>query len=339
MKEKLIAIIEEFGKILTPDECNQYLPKLRDYLIPYIIETKSSGYDINRIFKDEFTRSDLVKSTMFYVIKNENVECLSAIDDYLIAVNRLFEELLFDRFPNPTLMKYKPFTSLNDEVQAELSKEGILLRAREVNPAINNEQYKFIIDYLKNLNSESIKSKQVKIIIKLSLLYGFSHDKIAVMTIADYNASQKTLRIQYDKTTKREIYLELPYSLSQEMNEYLLHRNRKDNLKSELLFVTQNSTKIKNGFLTEVLESMKKQYTEMNSATLEKNYFTPTGLQKYAITQMIFSGINQSVIMDFTGQDEDIYRDCQNDVNRIKMLDRNRYINHMIRGIKTYDEL
>lgn len=35
----------------------------------------------------------------------------------------------------------------------------------------------------------------------------------------------------------------------------------------------------------------------------------------------------------------DIYKDCQNEVNRTEDLDRNRYINHVIRGISTYDEI
>jgi hypothetical protein len=59
MREKLIAIINEFGKLLTTPEYNQYVTKLRKYLIPYILD-KGEGFQVDRIFKDELTRSDVV---------------------------------------------------------------------------------------------------------------------------------------------------------------------------------------------------------------------------------------------------------------------------------------
>ena len=54
---------------------------------------------------------------------------------------------------------------------------------------------------------------------------------------------------------------------------------------------------------------------------------------------MIEGGMNQSIIMDFTGQGSDIFSDCQNIVDERKHLNRNRYINHMIRGIVSYDDM
>lgn len=339
MKEKLISIINEFGSLLTKEENYQYIPKLRDYLIPYIIETKGDNIDIDTIFKDEFTRSDIIKATMYYITENENVESLSAIDDYLIALNRLFDELLFNKYPNPTLMKYKPFTKLSNEIQENLKKQGVELKGRETNPTIDRDQFKFIIDYLKNHKKSSIKFNQVSIMIKLFLLYGFSHDKVSKLKLEDYNANQKTLKIQYKRIMKRNIFIELPYSLAQEINEYLKMRNEEKKLNSNLLFVSRENTKVSNGFIADTLDKIKEEYIKINGTSSNKNQFTPTGIQKYAIIQMILNGMNQSVIMDFTGQQLDIYNDCQNEVNRIKELDRNRYINHMIRGINTYDEI
>lgn len=49
--------------------------------------------------------------------------------------------------------------------------------------------------------------------------------------------------------------------------------------------------------------------------------------------------MNQSVILDFTGQKENIFNDCQNIIDERKKLNRNRYINHMIRGISVYDDM
>lgn len=335
----MLDIISEFSAKLTQEESYQYVPKLRDYLIPYIEQYKGTNYDISEIFKDEFTKSDIINATVFYVEKNENVESLSAIDDYLIAINRLFDELLFNKYPNSNLMKYKPFASLSGDVQRVLKSKEIELKERESNPAINTEQFKFIINFLKNFSSPSLKFKQVSIIIKLFLLYGFSHDKIANMKVEDYCFEHKTIRVDYKRNMKRDIFLELPYTLAKEINEYLIIREDNKKISSNLLFVTGNNTEVKNGFLSEHLSKIKDEYMKNNRYKNDKNPFTPTGLQKYAIIKMIQNGMNQSIITDFSGQEIDIYNDCQNEVNRIKELDRNRYINHMVRGICTYDEI
>lgn len=337
MKGKLIGIINEFGKQLTTSEYNQYVTKLKNYLVPYILEKKGEDFSIDRIFKDEFTRSDVVNATMYYVKENQNVESISAIDDYLIAINRLFDQLLFDRYPNPTLMKFKPFTSLSGEVEDKLVKEGIILKKREVYPPVDDDQCKFILQYLKDIGGAGIKATQVNIIIKLNLLYGFSHNKVAELKIQDYKPNQKTLEVEYQRIMKRKISLELPYTLALEIDHYLLLRNEIGKCDSDLLFTTNRNAKIMHGFLTETLESLKEDYVKTSGVRLDKNPFTPTGLQKYALIQMILSGMNQSVIMDFTGQEKDIYNDCQNEVTIMKELNRNRYINHMIRGIATFD--
>ena len=36
---------------------------------------------------------------------------------------------------------------------------------------------------------------------------------------------------------------------------------------------------------------------------------------------------------------DDIYNDCQNEVNMQKEINRNRYVNHFLRGIATFDEI
>ncbi len=46
-----------------------------------------------------------------------------------------------------------------------------------------------------------------------------------------------------------------------------------------------------------------------------------------------------AVIMDLTGQGIDVFSDCQNIVDNRNGFSRNRYINHMIRGIDTYDDM
>lgn len=283
---------------------------------------------------------DVIKATVYYVENNENVESISAIDDFLIALNRLFDELLFEKFPNPSLMKYKPFSQLSNEVQKILLKKDIILKPREANPAINQKEFEYIIDYLDKANVKKAKLKKFKtssIIIKLMLLYGFSDDVVIELKVGDYDFERRTLNIKYEHNGPKHIYTELPYRLSKEIEEYLQTRDTK---KTDSLLISggKNKNKIKSGYVKTVLDEIKLSYESAEKLKNSgKNQFTATGLQKYAIIQMILSGMNQSIIMDFTGQRDIIYNDCQSYVNSKKEINRNLYINHMIRGINTYE--
>lgn len=339
MRDELINLIRfNFGKRLTKEKYNQYIPKLRDYFVPFIMKEKSYCQTLERLFKDEFTRNDIIRSTIYYILHNENVESVSSIDDFLIALNRFFEETVFVIYPNATLSRLKPFTNLSKEVGLELQKREIKLKKKEVYPHLNNEQADFLVEYLKEYETTSLASHQIKIIIKLLILYGFSLDIIAKLNLNDYSQIERTLKIKYNHTINRNVFLEVPYHLAIELESYLKERIYTDKIDSDLLFITENNNRIKNEFTVKFLKKVKLKYEEISGEPIVgKNPFTPTGIQKYAIIKMILAGMNQSVIMELTGQKQDIFNYCQNEVNQIKMLDRNRYINHMIRGIDTYD--
>lgn len=333
---KLITL--DFGKSLTTFEYNQYIPKLRDYFIGFIIERKSYCNNIETLFKDEFTRNDLVMSTVYYILNNQNVESKSAIDDFLIAINRFFDETVFNIYPNITLSRLKPFVSLAAEVEAELKRTNVQLKEREADPPINDQQFEFIINYIEKYDTNRIRSYQAKVVTKLLLLYGLSFARIAKMKLSDYNSLKRTLKINYQRSIERSIILEISYPLAKDFDDYLNARKQDVNLKSQLLFVTETNNKITNSVTQDLLSSIKDKYDEYMGITIQgKNPFTQTGLQKYAIINMILDGMNQSVIIDLTGFKEDVFNDCQNIVDETKKLDRNRYINHMIRGIKTFD--
>ncbi len=336
MKEELISLINEFGNLLTQSEFNQYIPKLKKYFVQFILETKPTEPSLENLFI-EFRRSDIIDATIYYLKTNENVESLSAIDDNLIALNRLFIELVFNRYHNPTLEASRPFTELYNEVKTRIIQEGIDLKQREVDPAVDTDQYKFIVEYLKHLHRENLKSRQIKIIIKLLLLYGFSFDRLSGFLISDYNPTQRILEVKYEKSLHRKITIELPYTVDFEIKEYLQRRPNTND--GDLLFITQNNTKIKHAFIKDILDKIKNSFVEKEGELEGKNPFTSTGLQKYAIINMILKGMNQSIITDLTGQQKNIYDDCQNKVNDVKELNRNRYVNYKIRGIDTYDDI
>lgn len=339
IKYKLISLIDEFGEGLTKYEYNHYVIKLRDYLVPYI-EDKYSNSDIYILFTNEFTRSDIINSTLYYIEENKNVQRISAIDDFLISLNRFFVELVLDKYNNQNIRNLVPFTSLYKEVNETLISKGIKLLNKETYPPIDNEQYLAIIDYLRDYRRTRLQSYQVPIIIKLMLLYGFSFDRIAKLKIDCYDLNRNILQIIDPKDIRHVFNLELPYNLIKDFENMFQFRDKKLGLDSDYLFVTEENNRIQNSVVNKMLDKIRDKFQSDNEITFgDRNPFTTTGLQKYSIIRMILGGINQKIITEFTGQEEDILTDCQLEVNKDNAIERNRYVNHKIRGISTYDEL
>lgn len=339
MEKKLSdLIINEFGNELTSHEFNQYVPKLRDYFIPYIVENKKHCSDIKTLFSAEITKNDIISSTIYYIQKNENVKSKSSIDDFLIALNQLFEEILFEKYPNATLERYKPFTSIASEVESNLIKLGVTLKDREVFPAIKEEHFKHVLNKLENMKENNFKAMSCKVIFKLLLLYGLSFERIIEMKIEDFDIEKRLIIIPYNDGIDRHIALEISYKLYNDFLVYIDLRGKTEFKDSKLLFINTKGKNIKHDWLSWYLDKFKGDFESITKTKIEgKNPFTPTGFLKYAIINMILEGMNQSIIMTLTGAKEDIFSDCQEEVDRQKNLNRNRYINHKIRGISSFD--
>ncbi|ACA53843.1 site-specific integrase [Clostridium botulinum] len=340
-KDLIKIIVDDFGAKLTKPEFNQYVTKLRDYFIKYIIEERKYTGKVLDLFKFDLGKTDIINSVIYYVVENENVKSKSAIDDFLIALNMLFEEVINDKYFNQNLNNLQPFSKLSSEIARKIEKDRIKdLKEKETRPAISNEEYIIIVEYLNNMILNSLKAHEVKIIIKLLLLYGFSFDRIIELKTKDYCSEKGTLSIVYGNITNRlNFILELPYELNKLMKSYLEIRNKRYP-NAENLFVTTEGTTITHGFLTYTLDNIKKEYDLQKSKSHDnKNTFTNTGLAKYAVIQMILEGMNQSIILDLTGFKEEQFSYCQDYVNELKNLNRNRYVNHIIRGISTYDDI
>lgn len=341
MKIELLNLLDDFRKKLTDYQYNQYIPKLRDYLFPYI-ESNFQESSISEIFQNEFTKKNIIDSAIYYIDINTNVQRISAIEDYLIALNSFFEKTIFEKYHNTNLMSLKPFVRLSKDVKEKIKEKNIKLLEKETFPAINDFQFEYIFYYLNNDYSfRSLSSYQIPIILKLMLLYGFSHDILSNLKLNSYDSDKNTLLINNMKDIRKNITLELPFNLKENFIQYFNFRNLQTSINSEFLFVTEKNTKIKNSFSSKTLDKIREKFTYDNPDIYDntRNPFTPTGLQKYAIIKLILSDFNQSILSDLTGQKQDILIDCQLSVNEKKVIKLNRYINHMIRGIDTYDKI
>lgn len=340
LKEEILnLIINDFGGKLTKAKCNQYVIKLKKYFVDYLVENKSTCDSLEEIFKFEFTRLDVINSTVYYVEKNESVTRKSAIDDFLIALNALFTTTINKRYFNQNLVNIQPFITLSEEIENIIDKRNIKkLKERESFPSISNDEYDFIMNFFKKYELKSLANYQYNIIIDLLLLYGFSFDKIIEIDKDQYSKEEGTLKIKCKQFG--EIKLELPYNLRKLIDKFLDYRKNKLMKDNDYMFMTETQKRIRHGYLNDILSDIKGKF-ESNKDYIEpsRNNFTPTGIAKYAVKQMILEGMNQSIIMSLTGIGKDQYTDCQNQVNEIKNMTRNRYINHIIRGIATYDDI
>ncbi len=337
--EELTEVINSFGSKLTEWQYNSYIPKLRDYFIEYVMENMKEVKNVETLFKHELTRSHLIKSTEFYIIRNENVKSKSAIDDFLIALNQLFELEINNRYYNQNLENIRPFMKLNTEIEEDLITQGINLKGKEPRPSINRNQFIFILERLAGIG-ESFTQLQIKIIIKLVLLYGLKPERIIDFNILDFKIDERVLNVKYNDNPNRYIKLELSNSLYKDLVEH--SKLRANIIGDNNLFVKTKGKKITHSYLKNYLDIVRDDYYkkyphEKFGKAEDNNQFTFTGLAKYSVINMILDGMNQSIIMDLTGFEDDVFGYCQEEVNKIKAVSKDRYINSNIRGIETYD--
>lgn len=334
MQQMLYDLINDYEGTLSEDSAKQYIPMLKNYFVPYLMDNFSCS-NLKSLFCEEITRNGIIQAAVYYVKTNENITSKSRLIYYLNALDSIYSSILFEKYPNPNIRNIYPFTNLLDDVIKILKNDDIVLNEIEQNPPIDDEQYLFLINSLEN-KIDTIKAKQESIIIKLYLLYGLSSDKIGDLKVSDYSSDRNTLKIKCSIRSDISVFVELPYNLSNELNTYIKEKKFSEN--NKYLFSTSNGKRVNSNFISEYLKKVREKYYNTREE-ISKNQFTPTGLQKYAIINMIEEGMNQSVIMDFTGQKENIFNDCQNIIDERKKLNRNRYINHMIRGISVYDDM
>ncbi|AFA46954.1 hypothetical protein [Acetobacterium woodii] len=342
MKKISCSISEEldaYSNYLTKHQRNQYVPKLKNYFIPYLAENYES-IEIKELFESEFTKRDIIDSTIFYITKNKNVKSISAIDDFLIALNSFFQRKILKDYNNQNIARLLPFVKLSNEINICLVEEGIILRAKESFPAINFDESNFILDYFKKSSKKRLISYECPIIFELFMLYGFSYDKLTNLKREAYDMERNSIEIQFDNDSRSIVSLELPYKLKEQFYELFTFRNSKENLNSDYLFVNESNNLIMHDIASRELNKIRKAYEkemDIDYDVDQNNPFTATGLQKYAIIKMLLAGMNATIISSFTNQQDEIIKSCQIRVSEQFQMDINRYVNHMIRGIATYD--
>lgn len=289
----------------------------------YLEENISLEY----FFKNEFSRLDIINSCAYYFRKS-NATKETAITKYLNAMTKFYNSYIAPNgYDNKNLFAILPFSQLFAEVKQRLGDKKP--QKKEVCPAITQKEFKQICEFYNNKEELSIVQKEFNIIFKLIMLYGFKLERIKYLGKKDFDPMLRQLKLRLDNN--RSITLEIPYSLSKDISDYL-HDSRCNS--TGYMFLNKANQIITPSFLYNGFIPIRKSFG-INAKT---NEFTSTGLAKFAITNMLQAGIDVPVIKIITGMEDDIIDDCSKAVYKLnEEIKLNRYINSRVRSIETYD--
>lgn len=325
-----------------------YLPKIRDYFIPFIrnfIEKNNVSYigDEETFFNERFSRDEIILATVYYVencpqkrkTSDSQKRSITTILDFLNSFNNFFELILSVRFRMRHLYYLKPFQDkLIGEIRDKLHEKGITIVDVTSYPAIQQREVDFIIDFFENKKKLTEIQRQVWILFQMSLLYGVSMGTLGDIMVEDIDLERRIFRIlSKDRTTS--IFLEMPYEM------YLLvngHIKENDLQKGQRLFYTKGKKEapVQSSLYSYIMNVIVDEYKEKvcDDETVLRR-FTQYGMVRYAIIQMLNANVNIAHIVDLTGVDVEFVMNCrEEDMYESKNL--SDYLNIKLRTIKIF---
>jgi len=360
--DKLQELIDEFDEKIRKEDLknvdkddpngqyNFYIPKIKNYFIPFIEESLQEINYIGReeqFFQGVFNREYLIEATIYYVETaktrgasddNKTKRC-NSINDFLIAFERFYELVLKNKYRMMSVHIFLPATEeLVADIRMRLEKKGYVLLESEEFPAIHKEEYDFIRNYFENINSLSDKQLQSYIIIQLTFLYGLSFSTIRNIHTRDIDLEKRTLNI-LSKDKKDFIILELPYNIFKNIHQHIIQN---DLANDELIFFTKAKREkgefIASSFINDVLAKIKELYNEQYHCNeIILNRFTHYGLIKYAISNILEVNLDLATIESLTSRDIKFILSCRPYKNNSEK--QSNYINMKIRATNTYYEI
>lgn len=299
------------------------------YFIDYIDNIAyEDDIELDDFLKNEFSRLDIIKSCAYYY-ENSNAKSITAINKYLSSMTKFYETYMkIKGYENQNLFYLGNFAKLKNDVRSYIKEKKIL--EKDVFPPISDIDFVDICKYFNENTNPTNVQRQISIIFKLIMLYGLKLERIRNMEKGHFDSRQRLLTLFIED--ERKIILELPYSLSLEIESYL----NSPKCNESIYMFLRGKDKIASDFFAHTFLKIKK-YKNDNSLI---NKFTTTGLAKYAIIKMLEAGMNVPVIKIVSGMDDDVINDCTKKVYELdKFIKLNRYINSKIRAIDVYDEM
>jgi site-specific recombinase XerD len=161
------------------------------------------------------------------------------------------------------------------------------------------------------------------LIIKLIIFCGVRYEHLHKLTYDSVDWVHNTI-------TVNNFTLHLPHNLRDQFGKYndIIKKINNEEKERKFLFINFDGSKLSEK--TSSFSNRLKNYT----GRMDVN-----GIIKYAIINMIYKGVNESLIKKLTGVNQTIYNPCQNEVNKNLAINANSYLDSKLRSIHTFDKL
>lgn len=335
---KLFDLKVTFNEFLEHKNVNGYMTCI-SCLEKYLSDKKKLIDEDIKVYFQGIRSEELIKSVDYYIdinsvtsygAVNRYVSCLKEYFLFLVQNEYLKNDELIGEFAYKTSSKKSYRYKVNEfiknnpkiiETQGFDSFEEVEDLIHYCDEVMENEYY-----YSKVLESQMYFNKyRSALIIKLILLTGVLYRTLITIKRFDLDLKHNTITIN-------DLTIHLPNRFLDQMEKYLEIRHeiieRNTNGECDSLFIEFDSSPISD-----------KDSTTINFLRDISGRGDLNGIIKYAIINMIRKGINQSIIVKFTGVGDKIYSDCQSKVNREMDLNASRYLDSKIRSIKIFDML
>lgn len=304
----------------------------------FLVNKNMMNDDTAKIYFQGIRSGELIKGLEYY-IDNNYVTSYTAASKYASCIKEYFLGIVQKEYiKNDELMS--EFAFKTEENKSYRYKVNTFLDKKpEITESAGFETFEDVQDLIQacdlRMDNEKYISKALSsqmyfnkyrsaLIIKLIILTG-----AAYRTLIDIKKSDLDLR--HCIITINGFTVHLPNNLIDQLRKYIeLHQKLidKSNKDTDQLFIEFDGSTIR----------------EQNSITI--NFLKGltgrsdlNGIIKYTIINMIKKGINQSIILKFTGVGDTIYNNCQDIVNNTMDLKSSRYLDSKIRSIETFDLL
>lgn len=249
-----------------------------------------------------------------YIRKNTDIDNPAVFS--AISYNRLRE--------NTYMQRMMSYINACDKLQGTIELEGIGREQAEKILQWSDKQLEDERKWYCNLDTEEIdetafRKAMAALGMKMMLIYGFTYRELRKIKVEQYDSIRNTIRIN-------EFEIRLPINMGIQM------KRMKD-------FLDKNEIRNEQGFL--FMNAQGEEWGEITSASGISDCLSQliestsvTSIVKYGISQLLKTGLNDSIIKQITGASDTLIKGCI--VHEDKDIER--IINSRLVNVELYDQ-
>lgn len=324
LKDKFLGVYPDYGNDIS--NFLYYMENIKKLTLP--------------LHQDDLVnsmRTEAIIKSLEYFIEINQIKKQEPARKYFVSVGQLFEFVLSNSdYKNSDLKQElgNPATRVNSYSRKtnEFIDRCKKLSPKETQSPLTDDEVSVLIewcdkqlikDFERNEKLDSTRYKRISacLCIKLMILTGITYREARKLCFLDLDIDKSTITIN-------DFIIRLPKMLSCQFREFYKVRTNYDTLKdSVFLFNTIDGKQWGEATSTSGIPGFMK--TALSKTTI-------MSITKYGITQLINSGINDSIIMGLTGASREILNDC---IGAMTTVDREREINSKIVNTDKYYKL